>query len=323
MPRRTEAEGPVIVSRREWLKGVVLSEETEYTEVARICEGIWIVEFTMNNVAKRLYQVVWGEQSLAIPRVCYFETAQEVLNQHQRVIERILGTEIPLTAVQMLTIPGEMQRMGQFSERMVNLSRRFTNPLAQRSRAYFQKETELLQKELGPVTNRYKRVTKKHLAQAQAVGDNITEVQEVTDANLAILERMKECLGIARGTTVRYEKMLNQRNSWEDTIAAVFENLGRALEQVRQGKTENLSFVAGSRYSQFAQLARIPGPEYWARIKSLEVQKLGVFPDLIKEGKTEEAKRVLQGVILKLERVVANRKERKATEEVKAKDRSI
>lgn len=307
MPGGLEREGGVSHLPEESPRKSRKKEAPQFSVLERICSGVEVVECTGG---KRKYRVVWGEKTLGVPRQCFFTTAQRVLDQHERVVGRYLGTAIPLAVKQVVTIPGEIQQMNKLAVDLTQLRSLYENPFARESLPYFQAEIGFLQREIGQVRNPFKLRAQRELRVAEATPQVREQAQKVLEANLAILRRTEECLGIVGGTTARFEYVSNRRDRWEGLISAAYSDLAKAFDDLDKGKTTGFQFVAASKYSRFRQLQTISGPEYWRRIQSPDVKNLANFDAAVQNGDIKRAKRILQAAILKLKRVVQQRQER-------------
>lgn len=295
--------------------------------IERICRNVAVVE--IEKVRK--YWVVWKAGTTGIegaprkkgePAVCSFDTAKQVIHQHERVLEGYLGTEIPLAANRILKIPGETQKMAEISAEISSLAGQFVIPLTPAGSQALKGRAAAIKAKIGEVTNVYKQKAGAKLEQAAFSEEERERIQAVLEANLAILKRTEGCLGIVGGTASRLQRVARKRDEWEETIskaflemAIIYKDLENGVYQGHPRKREQLArHISGeSEWSLVGKLNEISGPEYWQRIQSGEVQGLWQVGKLLLKGNDERAKKLLAAAILKLERVVKEREERKPT----------
>jgi hypothetical protein len=308
----------------ENLIGEQREEKSQANLIERICRNVEVVE----TMGVRKYRVTWrggvegvggrvsGKGDMVF---CYFDTAQQVINQHERVLEKYLGTEIPLAAGKILAIPGETQKMTEISQQLSSLAAQFIIPLTPQASAQLRERVLKIKEKIGRVTNEYKQKAQVELVKTLFSKDERGTTEAMVSANLAILERTKESLGIVSGTNSRLLQVTRRRNEWEEIISQTFYEMAQIVKNLADGvydnhprKREQLArHISGeSEYSLIGKLNLISGPEYWERIQSREVQKLKEVGDLLREGKNEEAKKKLTAAILKLERVVKEKEGR-------------
>lgn len=309
MPRSPELSGsgiPPPTERKSRIK-----EAPQFNFLERICRGVEVVEM---EGGERKYHVIWERDDL--PVHTWHNTLQQVLNQHERVMERYLGTEIPLAAGKLLRIAGENQKMGELGTRLSNLSGRYLVPLRPPEPSVLKEEIFAIQAKLGQVTNEFKQKAKENLSLAMISPERTRQANGVLEANLAILERNRECLLIVQGTLARFRIVSYRRDVWEQTIENSFQELAQALDSLGRGnltpktKEQMARHISGARYGIFVRLNGIVGPEYWARIQTRGIQNLARFGDFLRQGNDQRAQRILQQAILKLERVVKEKQER-------------
>lgn len=295
--------------------------------IERICRNVEVVEIE----GIRKYQVTWKAGTVGVegaegekrkPVVCYFDTAEQVIHQHERVLEGYLGTEIPLAANQILQIPGETQRMAKISAALSFLAGKMVIPLTSDASLALKERINRIRNEIGAATNIYKQKAQAELEKAGITEDEQKRSLAVVEANLAILKRTEGCLGIVSGTTSRLRIVNSKKNEWEKVISGGFYELAAIYKEVGEGvykghprKREQLArHISGeSEWSLAGKLNQISGPEYWRRIQSGEVQGLYYVGARLREGEDEKAQKLLGAAILKLERVVKEKEERKST----------
>lgn len=315
----------------------MISPEIIASEGRKETPQVKVVEVITRNIkvveidGLRKYQVVWksgiaGVEGVTPPRkgepvISYFDTAEQVIHQHERVLENYLGVQIPLAAGKILTIPGEAQKMAKISQELSSLAGQFVIPFTPQASAQLKEKTAKIKEEIGRVTNVYKLKTQAELAKAFLSEDEQKAAEAVLSANLAILERAKESLGIVSGTNSRLRRVTNRRNEWEQVVNSTFYEMAQIVKNLENGvytdhprKREQLArHLSGeSEYSLLGKLNLISGPEYYQRIQSREVQRLGEVGDLLRKEKDERVRTILFGVILKLERVIKEKEERKS-----------
>lgn len=301
-------------------------EAPQITVIERICRNVEVVEID----GARKYRVTWKAGIAGVegakakkgePVVCLFDTAEQVIHQHERVLENYLGVQIPLAVGEILKISGETQKMAGISTELSSLAGQFIVPFIPKASLALKEKAGEIRLKIGQVTNAYKLKAQAELERATLSEDEQKRTQAVLDANLAILERAKECLGIVGGVTSRLRIVTRVKNKWEQTITQTFYELARIFNglQIKNyedpKKREQLTrHISGeSEWSLIGKLNAISGPEYWQRIQSREVQGLCQVGDLLREGKDERIKILLARAILKLERVVKEGEERKPT----------
>jgi len=306
-------------------------EKPSFQVIEKISRNIQVVE--IGGIRK--YQVAWKAGTTGVegvapskkgePVMCYFDTAEQVIHQHERVLENYLGTQIPLAAGKILEIFGETQRMARISQKLSSLVQEFAIPLKPETSDRLKEKIATIKGEVGKVANEYKQKAQKELEKAFVSQDERERTQAVLEANLAILKRTEECLGIVGGTNERLRIITRKRNKWEETIAKAFYEMAQIVKDFENGvytdhprKIEQLArHISGeSEWSLIGKLNLISGPEYWQRIQTKEVQRLKEVGDLLRRGKNEEALKILREAILKLERVV---KEKEAREKIEKK----
>ncbi len=294
-------------------------EVSQIRVIEEITRNVKVVEID----GRRKYQVIWRAGTVGLegkesfkkgePVVCYFETAQQVIHQHERVLEGYLGTEIPLAAGKILAIPGETQKMARISQELSSLASQFVIPFTSQSSAQLKERVLKIKEEIGRVTNEYKQKAQFKLGEVFFSQDERKASEATFLANLAILKRAEECLDIVGGTNSRLRRVVNKKAEWEETISQIFYDVAQIVKDLESGvyaghprKREQLArHISGqSGWSLAGKLSQISGPEYWQRIQTREVQGLWRVGELLRVGKDEEAKRVLITAILKLERVV-------------------
>lgn len=288
-------------------------EVPQFTLIERICHGVEVVQM---GTGERKYHVVWEKDDT--PTHTFFSHLQAVLNQHERVIESNLGTQIPLAAKKLLHIPGETQRMAELSYRLSTLGARYLVPLKAQSTLTLKREIDEVSGDLGQVRNKYSKDAKLHLKSALLAPEESHQVDEVLKANLAILDRNKKCLGIVQGTLGRFRTVSQKREEWEAEIEKNFYHLAQRLEELQSGPSERqkkqmINEILGKRAGILARLNGISDPDYYQRIHSRSVQNLARFGEFLGEGNEKRAKRILRQAILKLKRVISDRQERKKT----------
>lgn len=279
--------------------------------IDRICNGVDVVEV---KPGERKYRVTWERGK---DKVCsLFDNVRQVLNQHERVVEKYLGRDIPLLAGQLnLRIEGEAQKMGRLAIRLSSLGGQHLTPLGIRDPAGLTKEIGAISGEIGDVTNEHKLSAKHKISSAVTSPKKDTVVDNLLQANISILERNKQALEITQGTLERFRAVSKRREDWEGLITKCFYRMAKRLVELGEkpdaGKRKQIgNEISGEEEGILARLNRISGPEYWQRIQSRDVQNLAGFRDLLRQGEDKKAERVLRDAILKLERVVIERKER-------------
>lgn len=290
--------------------------------IQTICRNVQVVEIA----GVRKYQVAWKEGTLGVgeaeqskgkPAICYFDTAEKVIHQHERVLERYLGTAIPLAANKVLEISGETQKMAKISQDLASLAREAIIPFTPTSSLDLKARVTAIRDEIGGVTNEYKLKAQAKLA-GVGLEDERKRTQAALGANMAILERASECLGIVGGTASRLRIVTRVKNEWEETMAKTFYEIAEILNGLKRGEYAGLQkreqlvrhISGGSEFSLAGKLDQISGPEYWERIQSADVRGLWQVGGLLREGDDRKAKAFLEKAILKLERVAKERKER-------------
>lgn len=302
-------------------------ERSSSQVIEKISRNIWVVEIG----GQRKYQVIWkreieGVKGISSEKegvVCFFDTAEQVIHQHERVLENYLGTQIPLAAGKILEIPGETQKMAKISRQLSSLTQEFVVPLRPEVSEKLKEKIVKIKGEIGQVTNEYKQKAQEELAKAFVSPNERERFKAVLEANLAILERTKECLGIVEGTTLRLRIITSVRNQWEEQISKAFYEMAQIVKDLENGvyaerprKREQLArHISGeSEWSLIGKLNLISGPEYWQRIQTREIQKIKEVGNLLREKKDQEALKILREAILKLERVVKEKEAREKAE---------
>lgn len=291
-------------------------EIPRFSVIGGIWSGVEVVKMeTGKETGKRKYHVVWKKDDR--PTHNFFGTIQEVLNQHERVIERYLGTVIPLEADQLLKIEGESQRMATLSSALSTLGSRYLGPLGLTDSEKLKNEVTQIRSAIGRVSNEYKKQAQEKLGSALVSPQRDKQVDHVLEANLAILERNQECLSIVQGTLTRSRRVSQKREEWEGTIERSFKELAENLDKLKELNKNERGLMAwhisGKGHGVFVRLQGIPGPEYWKRIQTSPIQNLAHFGDFLREGNDQRARRILREAILKLERVVTEKQERQKT----------
>lgn len=302
-------------------------EAPQITVIESIYRNVEVVEID----GTRRYRVTWKAGTAGVeraeakrekPAVCYFDTAEQVINQHERVLEGYLGTEIPLAANQISQIPGETQKMAKISAALSSLAGQLVIPLTSDASLALKKRIPKIRNEIGAVTNVYKQKAQAELEKAALSEEERERTQAVLAANLAVLKRTAECLGIVGGTASRLRVVTQVKNGWEETmvktfyeLAAIYNDVGKGVYDGHPRKREQLArhISGGSEWSLAGKLNQIPGPEYWQRIQTSDVRGLWQVGGFLREEDDEKAKKLLAAAILKLERVVKERKEGKLT----------
>jgi len=298
-------------------------EKPSFQIIEKISRNIRVVEIG----GQRKYQVIWkrgteGVEGASLEKegaACYFDTAQQVIHQHERVLENYLGIQIPLAAGKILEIPGETQKMAKISQELSSLFGQFAIPLAPQASEQLKERVAKIKGEIGAASNEYKQKAQADLSRAFLSPEERERTQAVLGANLAILERTKECVGIVEGTNERLRIITRKRNEWEETIANAFYEMAKIVKDFENGvysghprKIEQLArHISGeSEWSLIGKLNLISGPEYWQRIQTGEIQRLKKVGDLFRKGRNEDALKILREAILKLERVVKEKEAR-------------
>lgn len=274
-------------------------EKPLFTEIEPLCGGVKIVQMA---TGERKYMVSWMKGDL--PARSFMGTIQAVLHQHERVIEKYLGIEIPLAAEGLLRIPGETQKMAELSSRLSSLAAKFLIPLRSGDSSVLKSEVEAICQKISRATNKYKQKAKTAL-----------DGNKILEANLEILSRNEECLKIVQGTLRRFRTVSNQRDLWERTIEESFYRLAQRLKELEgeiseKEKKQMVNEISGARAGILARLNKIAGPEYCQRVQTREVQNLAEFGNFLNTGDEPKAKKILQGALFKLERVVREKQER-------------
>lgn len=313
MPRNPEFSGQGIPPPAE--KRFRRKEIPRFNVLEPICHGVEVVQL---ETGETKYHVTWEKE--AGPAHVFFSTVQQVLNNHERVIERFLGTQIPLAADKLLHLEGEGQRMTDLSRRLTNLAGRYLMPLRSEDSGALKKEIGDIAFTIGRVTNEYKRRAQASLESALATPQRPGQVDRVLEANMAVLKRNEESLLIVQGTLARFRRVSRKRDTWEGTIERSFRELASALLALeKEGLTEYQKEqiarqISGRGYGSWLRLNGINGPEYARRIQTPQVQNLARFGDFLRGGEERRAKRVLREAIFKLERVVQEKRTREQGE---------
>jgi len=306
-------------------------ETPEVKQIAKITQNIWVVEIN----GKRQYEVKWkagtkevkdkdGNPAIKVKGkdtvTSYFDSIEQIIHQHERVIEGYLGTEIKLGAEKVLTIPGEAQKMEEISHDLFSLIGKYVAPLAltPKSSSELKSAAIGIRKKIGVTKNEYKLKASHELEQAILSDDKTKNIQLVFDSNINILQRTEQILGLIEGTTNRLQTCNYHRDQWESTISEIFINLAGVLNSLRSGgystagERETLARrISGKDKSTvIGRLNEISGPEYWQRIQSPEVKRIAKLGELFRAGNIEGTERILEEAIVKLERVVKDKQDR-------------
>lgn len=137
-------------------------ETPQFTVVERICHGVEVVQMASGL---RRYHVTYesGRLEQAEPSNYFFDTISQVLNNHERVVQRNLGLLVRLPSGIEVLIPGEAQQMSELSGRLTALSGRHTALATLEQSLSLKGEVAVCLSELGNVTNAYKVAAKQDL----------------------------------------------------------------------------------------------------------------------------------------------------------------
>lgn len=284
----------------------------EYTVVEEIIKDGVLVDDKGN------YHVFWGKSH------GYFQDIQDVLYQHDRVIEKLQGTMVVIGSGlgRFLEIEGEVGQAARFAQRLSLISAGLRNVsfLTTEAREIILGQLGQLQDEIGQVRNELKR--KGLLAVEIALSTTKPEKAglKTQEAAETFLQRASDAAAKLEGTIKREEMIIRKRDEWEKTIVDVFNILGTyyiELQRRSEAKTLKRSWL-GTMVSQissgddniFDALQGIKGQPYKRRMEQPEIKKLGQIPAAVEAGNLLLTKRILEEAFLILERVAKEKAER-------------
>lgn len=289
-----------------------IPRDGEYTVVEEIVkDGVLIDE-------KGYYHVFWGKSH------GYFQDIQDVLYQHDRVIEKLQGTMVRIgdNLGQFLKIEGEVAQAARFAERLSLISAGLRNAslLTTEARESILGQLGQLSDEIGQVRNELKR--KGLLAVEIALSTTKPEKagRKTQEAAGIFLQRASDAAAKLEGAIKREEMIVRKRDEWEQTIVDSFDVLGiYYIELQKRSEAKSLrrdwlgtmiSQISSGRNNIFDALQGIKGEPYKRRMEQPEIKKLGQIPAAVEAGNLLLTKRILEEAFLILERVVKEKAER-------------
>lgn len=298
-------------------------EAPQFSVVERICHGVEVVEMTDGT---RQYRVTYERGTPDSPKTVplFFSTIPEVLNNHERVAQHEVGHALDWSGG-ITIVSGELQKMGDFSQRLSPLAAYFVSPLTGRSSFDVRRKIAGFVEELKDVTNPHKVAARDQLVVVyersrvprEDAGEGISteNVQGILESNREIASRMEQALKIAQGVLGRWRFVYDKREGWEELIVKKYEEVVKELEALRSGNLtararEQAALHISAEKGLFAQLLRINGPEYRTRMMSREIQRLAKFGDHIRAENDKTAEKILEDAASKLWRVVSDREKR-------------
>lgn len=300
-------------------------ELPQFTPIETICHGVEVVAMLEG---RRRYHVTYERGTLESPEQSnyFFDTAPEVLNNLERVMQRNLGLllEFPeFPEETSILIPGEAQRMNQLSGKVATLAGKHIALTTHEQSTSLKGEIASCLEELGDVRNPYKVGAKQDLQAAYAATSPPGQLDAILSSALMITQRDTETLRIAQGTLGRWRIVFAKRDrEVEGPIVRRYNELRRELLRLQRGNLSQEEREQAARHISgieglVAQLNRITWPEYWQRIQDRDVQRLSDFGAHLRAGNDAVAIRILEGAISKLWRVAEERDKRRSGEREK------
>lgn len=295
-------------------------ETPKFTVVERICHGVEVVQIG----GMRRYHVTYESGRLESPEPSnyFFDTVPEVLNNHERVVQRNLGLLVQLPQETSILIPGEAQKMSELSGKLTTLAGKHIALATYDQSTSLKSEIASCHEELGDVRNPYKVAAKQDLQAAYAAIAPPTQLDAILSSALMVRQRNTEALRIAQGTLGRWRIVFTKREDVERSILTKYRQLAVRLAALSKGELDGrvreqaARQISGSE-GLLVQLNEITWPEYWQRIQDRDVQRLSDFSAHVRAGNDAAAIRILDNAISKLWRVVEDREKRERGEREK------
>lgn len=297
-------------------------EVPQFSLIERICHGAEIVQMADG---RRRYHVTYERGTFEAPQPShyFFDSVAQVLNNHERVIQRNLGLLVQLPEGTSLLIPGEAQRMSELSGKLTTLVGKQVALVTYDESSSLKGEIASCLSELGNVTNVYKVAAKQDLEVAYVETSAAGQLDAILSSALRITQRDTEALRIAQGTLGRWRIVFAKRDEEvERPIVRRYEDLGKELKRLNGGnlterEREQVARHISGNEGLLTQLNRITWPEYWRRIQDRDIQRLSDFGAHVRAGNDTIAVRILEHAISKLWRVAEERVKRERGEREK------
>jgi hypothetical protein len=276
------------------------------------------------------YHVWWGEGE-GRQHHGPFETIEEVMNQHERVVMGYLGYKIPLpvrigrTFVshghEFLQIKGESQQMAEIGTGLLGLMSEFPTLKTSQDRQRLERRLERLKSQVGAVRNTYKRAASQALEEAIVAPSSAQKMVKTADAAKDIFQRTQETISKAEGTIHRWNRCAGRRDSWERILLQIYRGLINFKKLADEGKLTDAAkrnLVAqiyrrsqGRLKSGYLELLElVTGQPYKERTEDPRIKRLGRVENYVSQGDDEALRRTLEGAIDCLWRVADDRRKR-------------
>lgn len=312
------AEGAKARPKRERKKKEVL----EYKVVDRISKKIEIDD------PQGRYHVWWGE---GVERRHHeFETIEEVMDQHERVVLGYLGYRISLPVrigktfvghgQEFLEMKGESQKMAEIGNTLLNLGAEFQSIKTREDRARLQRRLEGLKFRIGAARSAHKQAAARALEAAIVTPQVGVKMEKTGEAAKDIFERVQDTIDKTKGVIRRWNLCEEKRDKWEKILLKIYEGLIGFRKMMDEGKLDeeekrkmvgkicgvNIKGKLKRGYIEWSTL--ITGLPYKERVEDPRFKRLAKVEEYVLSGDDEALARTLDNAIKCLWRVWDDRR---------------
>lgn len=294
-----------------------IPEENAYRVVEEIVPGTVLIDENGD------YHVFWDKSH------CYFQDIQDVLCQHDRVIEKLRGTMIELgdDLGRFLEIEGEVAQAARLTQRLFLLSAGLDNAsfLTPRARENVLGQLGQLKDEVGGVRDKLKKKGLLAISIALSTSEPKKAGRKTQEAAGIFLQRASDATTKLEGAIKREERIIQKRDEWEKTIVDSYNILAIYCDKLKKKIKDKtltprwlgtiVSQVATGENNIFDTLQSITGQPYKNRVEQPEIKKLkSSLPETVGQNNFSGAIKILEKAIIVLERVVKEKAKRERAE---------